>query len=106
MPEREKGVLREAMKKIDKQIYTFTKEWVNRLMWLFVIWISLTYVLAFIGKESIAEALSQDVMTGGAVLYVGGGYNCGLNCGLFCLVGDSSASYSYGDIGSRLQKLP
>ena len=59
------------MKKIDKTIFTFTKEWVNRRMWMFVVWISLTYVLAFMGKESIAESLSQDVMTGGVVIFAG-----------------------------------
>lgn len=59
------------MKKMDKRIYTFTKTWINRLMWLFVIWISLTYVLAFMGRESIVETLSQDVMTGGVVLFAG-----------------------------------
>lgn len=60
------------MKKHDKIVLTFTKKWVNRLMWLFVIWISLTYVLAYLGREDIAEALSRDVMTGGVVLF--GGY--------------------------------
>jgi len=59
------------MTKHDKEIMTFTKRWISRLMWLFVLWITLTYILAFMGKESIAEALSQDVMTGGVVLFAG-----------------------------------
>jgi len=60
------------MRKEDKDTYTFTKKWVHRLMWCFVIWISLTYVLAFCGKEQIAESLSQTVMTGGVAIF--GGY--------------------------------
>lgn len=41
--------------------YTFTKKWVTRLLWLGCIWISLSYVLAFMGRESIAEELSGQV---------------------------------------------
>lgn len=58
------------MKKHDKTVLTFTKKWVNRLMWLFAIWITLTYVLAFMDREDIAEALSQDVMTGGVAVFL------------------------------------
>ena len=50
---------------------TFTKKWVNRLMWLFVAWISLTYILAFCGREAIAETLSESVMTGGVAVFLG-----------------------------------
>jgi hypothetical protein len=45
----------------NKYIQTFTKIWVNRLLWFGVTWITCSYILAFIGKESIAEALSQTV---------------------------------------------
>lgn len=59
------------MKRLDKHLYTFTKEWVDRLMWMFCIWISLSYVLAFMGKESIAEELSTNVMIGGVAVFAG-----------------------------------
>lgn len=50
------------MKKLnDKYIKTFTKVWVNRLLWFGVIWITWSYVLATLGKTDIAEALSQTV---------------------------------------------
>lgn len=45
----------------DSCIITFTKKWINRLMWFSVSWITLSYILAFCGKESIAESLSQTV---------------------------------------------
>lgn len=54
-----------------KPLKTFTKKWTERLLVLFIIWISLTYILAFMGKESIAETLSQDVMTGGVAVFLG-----------------------------------
>ncbi|GEM_PF-5879671 len=59
------------MKREDREVYTFTKKWVNRLMWFFVIWISLSYVLAFCGRDQIAESLSQTVMTGGVAIFAG-----------------------------------
>lgn len=50
------------MKKInDKYIQTFTKKWVNRLLWFGVIWITWSYVLASLDKATIAEALSETV---------------------------------------------
>ncbi|MBQ8249065.1 MAG: hypothetical protein IJY93_04185 [Clostridia bacterium] len=42
---------------------TFTHVWVSRLLWFSCIWISLSYVLAFLGKEQIAESLSETVAT-------------------------------------------
>lgn len=42
---------------------TFTKKWVDRLLWFGCIWISLSYVLAFLGREQIAESLSETVAT-------------------------------------------
>ena len=42
---------------------TFTKKWVSRLLWFGCIWISLSYVLAFLGREQIAESLSTTVAT-------------------------------------------
>lgn len=49
------------LKKNDKQIHTFTKKWVSRLLWFGCIWISWSYVLASFDKVSIAEALSETV---------------------------------------------
>ena len=40
---------------------TFTKKWVNRLLWFGVIWISLSYLLAFLDRAQIAESLSSTV---------------------------------------------
>lgn len=45
------------------RVDTFTKRWISRLLWFGCIWISLSYVLAFQGKYSIAETLSQTVCT-------------------------------------------
>ncbi len=42
---------------------TFSKIWVSRLMYIAVIDIQLSYVLAFMGKEQIAETLSITVVT-------------------------------------------
>ena len=42
---------------------TFTKTWVSRLMYIAVFDIQLSYVLAFIGREQIAETLSVTVVT-------------------------------------------
>lgn len=50
-------IIFEAVKK------TFTKKWVSRLLWLGCLWITLSYVLAFLGKDQIAESLSQTVAT-------------------------------------------
>lgn len=54
-----------------KPLKTFTKRWTERLLVFFIIWITLTYILAFMGKDSIAETLSQDVMTGGVAVFLG-----------------------------------
>lgn len=42
---------------------TFTKIWVSRLMYIAVLDIQLSYILAFLGKEQIAETLSITVVT-------------------------------------------
>lgn len=44
-----------------KSKYTFTKKWVSRLMWFSCFWISCSYYLAYIGKDTIAVELSQTV---------------------------------------------
>jgi hypothetical protein len=49
-------------KKHDKQLLTFTKVWVSRLLWFGCGWVSLSYLLAFLGKEQIAETLSERVV--------------------------------------------
>lgn len=41
---------------------TFTKNWVGRLMYIAVIDLQISYLLAFLGREQIAEALSQTVV--------------------------------------------
>lgn len=45
----------------DKYILTFTKKWVGRILWFGCIWITWSYILATLGKDSIAESLSQTV---------------------------------------------
>lgn len=42
---------------------TFTKRWVSRLLWFGCFWITLSYILAFIGAVQIAESLSSTVAT-------------------------------------------
>lgn len=44
-------------------VLTFTKKWVGRLLWFGVVWITASYILAFMGKEQIAETLSSNVVT-------------------------------------------
>lgn len=53
----------EAQKK-RRDIMTFSKKWVSRLMCASIVWISLSYVLAFMGMTDIAESLSSTVVTG------------------------------------------
>ena len=42
---------------------TFTKKWVSQLMYVAIFDIQLSYLLAFMGKEQIAETLSITVVT-------------------------------------------
>lgn len=42
---------------------TFTKIWMNRLLWFCIIWISASYLLAAFGYSEIAETLSQTACT-------------------------------------------
>ena len=51
-------------KKKRRDIMTFSKKWVSRLMCASIVWISLSYVLAFMGMTDIAESLSSTVVTG------------------------------------------
>lgn len=46
---------------IVKKRVTFTKKWVSIILIFSCIWITLSYVLAFMGKEYIAESLSSTV---------------------------------------------
>lgn len=46
-----------------KKLRTFTKKWVNILMFMAVVDIQLSFVLAFLGKEQIAETLSVAIVT-------------------------------------------
>lgn len=41
---------------------TFTKKWVGRLMYIAVIDLQLSYLLAFLGREQIAEELSRTIV--------------------------------------------
>lgn len=52
---------RKRKNKSNKQ--TFTKLWVNRLLWFSCFWITFSYVLAAFGMVTIAEALSQTACT-------------------------------------------
>lgn len=58
------------MKKLDKKLYTFTKTWIDRLMWCFIIWLSLIVVQPFFDK-SPTEELGKTIMTAGVVLFAG-----------------------------------
>lgn len=42
---------------------TFTKEWVNRVMWFSCIWVTWSFALATMDKENIAEKLGIAVLT-------------------------------------------
>lgn len=46
-----------------KKSPTFTKVWVNRLLWFGVSWVFLSFVLAFMGRENIAESISVTGIT-------------------------------------------
>lgn len=46
-----------------KKKTTFTKKWVNRLLWLSCLWVTLSFVLAFMGRENIAETLAITALT-------------------------------------------
>lgn len=45
----------------NKKETSFTKKWVSRLLWFGCLWVTLSYVLAFIGALQIAETLSSTV---------------------------------------------
>lgn len=52
------------MKKKQKSLKnTFTKIWMNRLLWFCCLWISASYLLAAFGYSEIAETLSQTACT-------------------------------------------
>lgn len=63
--------LKKSSKLGDKEIRTFTKVWMNRLLWMFCGWITLSYVLAFMGKEQIAETLSGNIVQFGIATVLG-----------------------------------
>ena len=64
------------------------------------------YPSAVSGSSSTYICDCCNYSSGGTVLCAGGNYSQYQYRGLFCLNGDSSASSSYGSIGSRLMKLP
>ena len=45
----------------DSYLQTFTKKWVNRLLYMGCMWVTWSYILASFGKEAIAESLSETV---------------------------------------------
>ena len=51
---------------------TFSKRMVKSIMYVALIDLQLTYILAFLGKEQIAESLSSDICT--VIVGVGLGY--------------------------------
>lgn len=53
---------RARLNKQEKYKQSFSKKWIARLFWCVIIWITLSYVLAFIGKDNIAENLSSQVV--------------------------------------------
>lgn len=53
---------------------TFTKTWVNRLLWFSCLWITFSYILAALGMVTIAESLSQTACT--TIIGVMIGYLC------------------------------
>lgn len=46
----------------DLYLLTFSKKWVNRLMWVAIIDLQLSYLLAFLDKVQIAETLSTTIV--------------------------------------------
>lgn len=57
---RDKRIMKKK-RKIHKN--TFTKIWMNRLLWFCCLWISASYLLAAFGYSEIAETLSQTACT-------------------------------------------
>lgn len=53
---------------------TFSKSWVSRLLWFGCIWITLSYILAFIDRGQIAESLSSTVAN--VIIFTILGYLC------------------------------
>jgi len=48
-------------KQIQERRVTFSKRWTAIILFMSCIWITLSYILAFLGKEQIAETLSETV---------------------------------------------
>lgn len=46
-----------------RKYITFTKRWFNRILESSIVWVYLSYALAFMGKEQIAETLSVAAIT-------------------------------------------
>ena len=42
---------------------TFSKLWMNRLLWFCCLWITFSYILAYLGYVEIAQGLSQTACT-------------------------------------------
>lgn len=45
-----------------KQKMTFSKKWINIILSFSVVWISLSYILAFLNKADIAQELSKQIV--------------------------------------------
>lgn len=65
-------------KKMERQkrgnFRTFTKKWVGKLMYIALIDLQLSYLLAFLGREQIAEELSRTIVV--EIIGVMLGYFC------------------------------
>ncbi len=68
----EEAIKRE--RKIARKNMTFSKVWVSRLLWFGCIWITLSYILAFIDRGQIAESLSSTVAN--VIIFTILGYLC------------------------------
>lgn len=49
-------------KRIVERRVTFTKRWTAIILFMSCFWITLSYILAFMGKENIAETLSENIV--------------------------------------------
>jgi hypothetical protein len=48
--------------KTSTQLLTFSKKWTNRILWFSILWITMSYILAFVGRTQIAQSLSNNVV--------------------------------------------
>ena len=56
------GLFKRNKKTNDEKIMSFSKKWVQIILSFSMLWITLSYVLAFLDKSAIAENLSAQVV--------------------------------------------